>query len=276
MTSQPATQDVNTGFLELTGINVSYRGRRGGLPGRGGPPVRAVDSASLRVDRGESLGLVGESGCGKSTLARVLLGLVRPAGGTVSVDGVDLLALSRRDLRAMRRRVQLVAQNPYDSLDPYMSVGDIVAEGIDIHRLATGPARDARIRALLEQVHLPAGYVTRRPHELSGGQRQRVAIARALAVEPEALVLDEPVSALDVSVQAQVLNLLNELAEARGLTYLFISHDMSVVRQVCTRIAVMYQGRIVETGPAADIIDRPEHPYTRTLMAAVPLPDPPG
>lgn len=261
-------------FLDVRGVEASYPVSSGNVFKRSSARVRAVDSVSLQIDAGGSLGLVGESGCGKSSLARVILGLVRPTAGQVLLEGSDLLKLSRSQARSTRRRLQLVAQDPYGSLDPYMSITNIVGEGLDIHKIASGPARSTRIARLLEQVHLPSAYGARRPRELSGGERQRVAIARALAVDPEMLVLDEPVSALDVSVQAQVLNLLNELAEVRHLTYLFISHDLSVVRQVCNRIAVMYLGKIVEVGEAADVIDRPLHPYTRALISAVPLPEP--
>lgn len=261
-------------FLDLRGLSASYRVSSGGLLRRTVGRVRAVDGVDLSIDRGESLGLVGESGCGKSSLARVLVGLVEPSAGEVRLEGTDLLNLSGRELLRMRRRVQMVFQDPYDSLDPYMSVGDIVAEGIDVHGLADGKERGVRIRALLDQVHLARTVASRRPKELSGGQRQRVAIARALAVEPELLILDEPVSALDVSVQAQVINLLAELRDTHDLTYLFITHDVSVVRQVCPRTAVMYLGRIVELGETGQIIDEPWHPYTQALVSAVPLPEP--
>lgn len=219
------------------------------------------------------MGLVGESGSGKSSLARVVLGLVHSAGGRVQIDGRDMRGIRRRELRSVRRGIQLVAQDPYDSINPMMLVGDVVAEGLDIHRLAKGSERTARVSALLEMVGLPAGVASRLPGELSGGQRQRVAIARALAVEPHVLVLDEPVSALDVSVQAQVLNLLNDLRSQHSLTYLFISHDLSVVRQVCTDVAVMCRGELVERGPVDRVIDAPEHHYTRALVSAVPSPE---
>jgi oligopeptide/dipeptide ABC transporter ATP-binding protein len=246
----------------------------GGLFARGAPPVRAVDGVSFDVARGETLALVGESGCGKSSVGRTVLRLQEPTGGAASFEGVDVFGLDRTALRRLRRRMQIIFQDPYGSLNPRMTVGAAIAEGIEIHRLATGPEVGRRVSALLEEVGLDPGYGRRYPHEFSGGQRQRIGIARALAVEPSFIVCDEPVSALDVSVQAQVLNLLADLQRDRGLSYLFIAHDLAVVRQIAQRTAVMYLGRIVEAGPTEALLAAPRHPYTVALLSAVPEPDP--
>jgi oligopeptide/dipeptide ABC transporter ATP-binding protein len=229
---------------------------------------------SLSIGRGETLGLVGESGSGKTTLGRLMLRLVQPTGGTVRYGGQDVFALDARALRALRRHMQIVFQDSSGSLNPRMRVGAAVKEPIVVHRLATGSDANRRVEELFGEVGLDASLMGSYPHELSGGQRQRVGIARALSVEPGFLVLDEPVSALDVSVQAQVLNLLADLKERRGLTYLFIGHDLAVVRHLADRVAVMYFGRIVEQAPTASLYEKPLHPYTKTLLSSVPSTDP--
>ena len=257
-------------LLRAEGVHVHF-------PSRGGPPVRAVDGVDLEVRRGETLGLVGESGCGKSTLGLALLRLVEPTAGRIVLDGTDVTALGRRDLRALRRRVAMVFQDPYASLDPRQTIGRIVAEPLEVHGLHPGKsARRARIDELLGLVGLDPSFRPRRPHELSGGQRQRVGIARALAGEPELIVCDEPIASLDVSIQAQVLNLLDRLQHELGLSYLFVAHDLAAVQHVSDRIAVMYLGRIVEIGDNAQVAGDPAHPYARALLPAVPLPDPPA
>jgi oligopeptide/dipeptide ABC transporter ATP-binding protein len=260
-------------LVEVRDLVMRYPSRRSAR-GRAEVDAPAVDGVTFDVNRGETLALVGESGCGKTTTGRAILRLVEPTSGDVRFDGVDVRALSREPLRRLRRDMQVVFQDPYASLDPRMTVGRIVREGIDAHHIAEGAAAEARVARLLDEVGLRATDAGRRPHEFSGGQRQRIAIARALAVEPKFIVLDEAVSALDVTVQAQVLALLIDLQRTRGLAYLFIAHNLAVVQQVASRVAVMYLGRIVELATTAQLFDHPRHPYTQALLSAIPVPDP--
>jgi peptide/nickel transport system ATP-binding protein len=259
----PVRAAVGEPLLSVQDLRTDY-------PKRGGGVLHAVDGVSFDIRAGETVGLVGESGCGKSTLSRTLLRLVNPASGRIVFDGTDIASLSEKALKPWRRRVQMVFQDPYASLNPRRSVFDIIESVLKVHGVADRAERRNRIAAILERVGLPADAGRRFPNEFSGGQRQRIGIARALVLRPSLVVLDEPVSALDVSVQAQILNLLVELKEDFGLSYLFISHDLSVVRYIADRVMVMNKGKIVEAGSHRDIWDRPQHPYTRSLIAAVP------
>ncbi|MEZ5857251.1 MAG: dipeptide ABC transporter ATP-binding protein [Hyphomicrobiaceae bacterium] len=237
--------------------------------------LKAVDDVSFEIARGETLGLVGESGCGKSTTGRLITRLIEPTSGAVTLDGEDVLALDRRNMLPARKKLQLVFQDPYSSLNPRKTIMQILERPLIVHKIAPGwGERRTRVLELLNLVGLGREHIDRYPHEFSGGQRQRIAIARALAVEPDLVIGDEPVSALDVSIQAQILNLFRELQEKLGLTYLFIAHDLSVIRHISDRVAVMYVGKIVETGPVEEIFANPRHPYTKALMAAVPVADP--
>jgi peptide/nickel transport system ATP-binding protein len=261
-------------LVELEDVKMYFPLKSGLILDRHVGDIRAVDGVTFSIERGETLGLVGESGCGKSTVGRAILRLYEPTGGRISFDGRDITHLNERGLRPLRRRMQMVFQDPYASLNPRHSVGRIVGEPLRVHDVGGRSNVQSRVRELFQLVGLPADATGRYPHEFSGGQRQRIGVARALAVNPEFLVCDEPVSALDVSIQAQIINLMEELQQELGLTYLFIAHDLAVVRHISTRIAVMYLGRIVEVSPADDLYANPLHPYTITLLSSIPIPDP--
>jgi oligopeptide/dipeptide ABC transporter ATP-binding protein len=270
MTSVPATSPL----LEVRHLKVRFPVRRG-LFTRARSFVKAVDDVSFSIQTGETLGLVGESGCGKTTLARAIVRLIKPAAGSIWLAGEDIAALSAAQMRARRRICQMIFQDPFTSLDPRLTVGQIVAEPLEIHHLgATAAARARRVAELLSDVGLDPAQAQRYPHEFSGGQRQRIGIARALAVEPKLLVCDEPVSALDVSVQAQIINLLQDLQRRRAVAYLFVAHDLAVIEHISRRVMVMYLGKIVESGPARAVVQNPLHPYTQALISAVPQIDP--
>jgi oligopeptide/dipeptide ABC transporter ATP-binding protein len=262
-------------LLEIEDLKVHFPLRRG-LFGKPSGAVRAVDGVTLSMARGETLGLVGESGCGKSTLGNAILRVVEPSSGAIRLAGVDLARLEGEELRQARRRAQMVFQDPFASLDPRMRIGDSIGEPLLVHGLAHGEELRARVGELLSRVGLEPVHAARYPHEFSGGQRQRIVIARALALSPDLVICDEPVSALDVSVRGQILNLLLELQRGLGTAFLFVSHDLSVVRHVSDRIAVMYLGRIVELAERDALFRKPRHPYTEALISAIPLPDPPA
>ena len=265
---------MTTSLIEVTNLSTRFVIRRS-WSGQPLTTVHAVEDVSFHIRRGETLGLVGETGCGKSTVGRTIIGLYEPATGSAKLDGIDIHeALRSSERKAFRRRLQMIFQDPYASLDPRMTVGDIVGEALDIHTLSTTGERRERIDELLAQVGLNPEHAGRFPHEFSGGQRQRVGIARALAASPDFIVCDEPISALDVSIQAQIVNLLQDLQERIGLTYLFIAHDLSMVRHISHRIAVMYLGSLVEVAPGSELFRSPSHPYTQALLSAIPVPDP--
>jgi oligopeptide/dipeptide ABC transporter ATP-binding protein len=271
MTFEAARSDA---LLRVEGLKVHFPIKEGIIFERHVGDVRAVDGVSFELRKGETFGLVGESGCGKSTTGRAIVRIYKPTAGRVEFDGVDIATLEGSQLRGMRRRVQMIFQDPYASLDPRMTAGSIIAEPLDIHGIGTKKERQDRIRELLPLVGLDAAHGVRYPHEFSGGQRQRIGVARALALDPDLIVADEPISALDVSIQAQILNLLQRLQGRLGLTYLFIAHDLAVVRHISDRIAVMYLGQIVEVASSRDLNTRPLHPYSVALLSAVPVPDP--
>ena len=265
---------MNEPLLEVTDLVKHFPVKSGIIVDRQVATEKAVDGVSLTIGEGETLGLVGESGCGKSTLSRTILQLLTPTSGSVRFQGEELVGRSRRSLRPVRRQMQMIFQDPYASLNPRKRIGQIIGEPMELHGLANGRDVGRRVQDLLDRVGLSAEHAQRYPHEFSGGQRQRIGIARALALQPKLIIADEPVSALDVSVQAQIVNLLKDLQSELGLSYLFVAHDLGVVRHVSDRVSVMYLGRIVESARASDLYEHPLHPYSNALLSAVPIPDP--
>jgi oligopeptide transport system ATP-binding protein len=259
--------------LSVRDLRVHFPVRRGVLR-KSTQVVKAVDGVSFEIFHGETVGLVGESGCGKTTLGRAIVKLIEPTSGEIVFDGQNIVNIQGSELRSKRRKFQMIFQDPYNSLNPRMTVSEIIGEALDIHHLSKNRDRSSRIKELLEAVGLDPDYSERYPHEFSGGQRQRIGIARALAVEPELIVCDEPVSALDVSIQAQIINLLQDLQQQRGVAYLFVAHDLAIVEHISQRIMVMYLGKIVEHGPSKEVIRNPKHPYTQALISVVPVVDP--
>src|SRR5215216_1655650 len=274
MATNGATNGQADRLLDVKNLKMYFPITQGIILQRQVGSVKAVDDISFDITQGETLGLVGESGCGKSTTGRAILQLYKPTAGAVEFNGRDLVKLKGGEMRRMRRKMQMIFQDPYASLNPRMTVGSIIAEPLEIHGLARGKGKQERVQELLRLVGLNPYFANRYPHEFSGGQRQRIGIARALAVEPSFIVCDEPISALDVSIQAQVINLLEELQAKLGLTYLFIAHDLAVVRHISDRVAVMYVGKLVEVTDRDSLYENPLHPYTRALLSAVPVPDP--
>lgn len=267
------TMDKRKNLIEVQGLK-KYFTKTSGFFGNKVQYIKAVDDVSFYIKKGETLGLVGESGCGKSTTGRTLIKLYEPTGGKLLFDGEDITNYSEKQMLPFRKRMQMVFQDPYASLNSRMTINDIIGEAIETHHIASGKEKDDRIHYLLEKVGLMRDHASRYPHEFSGGQRQRIGIARALAVEPEFIICDEPISALDVSIQAQVINMLEDLQNDMGLTYLFIAHDLSMVKHISNRIGVMYLGNLVEIGSSDEVNNHPAHPYTEALLSAVPLPDP--
>jgi len=269
----PTTTAKRAPLLQVDGLKKYFRVGKGWF-GRNTKYVQAVDNVSFHIDHGETLSLVGESGCGKSTIGRTIMKLIEPSAGSIKVDGTDIAKLSRRQMQPYRRQMQIIFQDPFSSLNPRMSAGDIVAEPLKVHGMGDADAQRERVAELFRRVGLRPDQMVKFPHEFSGGQRQRIGIARALALGPSLIIGDEPVSALDVSVQAQVINLMTDLQQEFGLSYLFIAHDLSVVKHISHRIAVMYLGKIVELADCRELFSNPLHPYTEALLSAVPLPDP--
>ena len=269
----PESEKKSSSLLEVRGVKKWFRIAKGALSRTTGY-VRAVDGIDMRVESGETVALVGESGCGKSTLGRTIVRLLNPTEGSVFFDGVDLMQLQGEALQKKRRDIQFIFQDPFASLDPRMTIGDVIAEPLDIHKVCTGEARRSQIREIMETVGLNPDYAGRYAHEFSGGQRQRIGIARAIALRPKLIICDEPVSALDVSIQAQIINLLKELQKKFVMAYIFISHDLNVVRHIADRVCVMYLGKFVETAEKRLLFDAPRHPYTQALLSAIPLSDP--